>query len=246
MLAASQDIDSFIEQQRSQMNKQNARQPAQRPPPPQRQQQQPPPPPANVHDRLDFKVARILDEPAPRVQPYYRSNSPPPPPPVADYGERQDFRRPSNEAMEGNTSTFFNKFGTYEDKRTQLKDDLKREYNEFLQSKNRVPKSKSTSQVVSPRGNQNNRRVQFQPNGKVVAPWEKGEGKGNSNAQSMQDVSFNANDYPSSNRSRPQVVRNHDEQYVRDKEEYIAELHAQIRELEGRRRELETRSYSVA
>ncbi|CAF4858819.1 unnamed protein product, partial [Rotaria sp. Silwood2] len=71
MIAASQDIDYFIERQRSKLNKVpnrqqgnrqqgNRQRPAAPPPPP------PPPqsfPSTNFEDRLDVKVNRILDEP---------------------------------------------------------------------------------------------------------------------------------------------------------------------------------------
>jgi hypothetical protein len=247
MLAASQDIDSFIERQRSKLNKQTTRQPANRQPPPPQQSV----PQNNVQDRLDFKVARILDEPPPRVQsqqPYY----PPSSPPYDNHSiseqqesyypdqqqQQQQQRRRSDDRNDDNSAAFFNKFGSYDDKRSQLKDDLKREYNEYLQSKNRVTKSKSTSQLTSPRGN-TNKRVQFQqPNGKVVAPWEKNDKKTVNNVQSMNDLSSTSNEY-STNRSRPQISRNYDEQYVQDREGYVEELHSQIRELEARRKQLE-------
>ena len=255
MLAASQDIDNFIERQRSKLNRQPSNRPA--PPPPG-------PPPAvqasrpvnNVEDRLDFKVARILDEPPP--QGYYQPSSPryannPYPDQQAsmmpEQQQQQQYRRTSNGDVGDNPEAFFNKFGTYDDKRSQLKDDLKREYNEYLQSQKRGSKSKSTSQLTSPRANNNNnnnnnntnnRRVQFQPNNKVVAPWEKGERKSVNNVQSMQDLSSTITDYPPQ-RSRPPDNRNQGDQYVRDREEYISELHAQIRELESKRRQLETR-----
>ena len=258
MLTASQDIDSFIERQRSQLNKQNARQSSNRPPPP--APIQAPQPPNNYQDRLDFRVARILDEPPPRIQPpaqpYYPSNQPAyasndgfldqqgsyENEPVA----QQPYRRLSNENADDNPSGFFKKFGVYDDKRSQLKDDLKREYNEYLQAQKRVPKSKSTSQLVSPRAtNNNNRRVQNQSNGKVVAPWEKGDHKSNnnsSNAQSLQDLSMTRQEPPTANRSRAFVAgRGHDEQYVRDREDYINELHTQIRELEAQKHQLELR-----
>ena len=248
MLAASQDIDSFIERQRSKLNAQPARPSVQRPAPP----PQPSILPTNVHDRLDFKVARILDEPAPRIQhqqPYYPSSPPPPPPPFMGHAipapmmdhaprqQQQQFRRLSNDAHDDNPAAFFNKFGTYDDKRSQLKDDLKREYNEYLQSQKPVSKSKSTSQLVSSSQN-NSRRVQFQPDGKVVAPWEKREEKGVKNVQSLQDLSSSTVVHTTSHSYEP-LSRNPNEQYIRDREEYIIELHAQIRELESRKKQLE-------
>ncbi|CAF2407712.1 unnamed protein product [Rotaria sp. Silwood2] len=259
MLTASQDIDSFIERQRSQLNKQPSRQPVNRQPPP---PPQPSIPPNNVQDRLDFKVARILDEPPPRIQsqqPYY-----PPPPPAPSYShnsipeQQENFysqqRRLSNDNSDDNPVAFFNKFGTYDDKRSQLKDDLKREYNEYLQSKKNIPKSKSTSQLTST--NQNtNKRVQFQPpqqqqhqqrqqNGKVIAPWEKNDNKTIRNNQTINDLplGLSSNDNITS-RSRPQMSHNnYDEQYIRDREDYISELHSQVRELELRRKQLEIES----
>lgn len=255
MLTASQDIDSFIERQRSKLNRQPSSRPQNnRPPPPPAQQ-----PPTNTQDRLDYKVARILDEPPPRLQaqqPYY----PPPPssPPsytnnnnhsmldqqVNYYPEQQ--RRYSEEASETNSATFFNKFGAYDDKRSQLKDDLKREYNEYLQSQRRVPKSKSTSQLPTPHAANTNKRVQFQQNnGKVVAPWERNEAKSVKNVQSMNEISsaMVTNDH-SNNRSRPSMMaRDYDDQQIRDRESYVGELHSQIRELEARKKQLEMGSY---
>jgi hypothetical protein len=244
MLAASTDIDNFIEHQRSRLNKQPSR------PPPSR----PSGPPNNVQDRLDFKVARIFDEPPPRVQsqqPYY----PPSPPPFAggsgpeqqppfyhEQQQQQQQRRFSNDKNDDNPAAFFNKFGTYDDKRSQLKDDLKREYNEYLQKQNRGSKSKSTSQLVSPRGN-TNKRVQFQQNEKVVAPWEKNDKKTMKNVQSMNDLSSTTTTEYSTHRSRPQISQNQNEPYVRDREDYVSELQSQIRELESRKNQLELGIY---
>jgi hypothetical protein len=249
MLAASQDIDSFIERQRSKLNQQPSRPPNNRPPPP---PPQPSIPPNNAHDRLDYQVARIFDDPQPRVQsqqPYY----PHPPPPsynnnsISEQQEnyypeqqQQQQRRLSDDKNDNNSGTFFNKFGTYDDKRSQLKDDLKREYNEYLQSKKPISKSKSTSQLATSRDGPTNKRVQFQqPNGKVVAPWEKNDkNKPVKNVQSMNDLSSTPMEY-SNNRSRPQMSRNPDDQHIQDREAYISELHAQIRELESRKKQLE-------
>lgn len=236
MLTASQDIDGFIERQRSKLNKQPTSAAATN----------------SAHHRLDYQVARILDDPPPRPppqQPYY-----PPPPPASQPSsydnhsipEQQLQRRLSDENTDNHSSTFFNKFGTYDDKRTQLKDDLKREYNEYLQSKQRVSKSKSTSQLATPRAGPTNKRVQFQqPNGQVVAPWEKNDknSKPMKNVQSMNDLSSETNtatrmDY-SANRSRAPIPRDLDEQHIRDREAYVVELHSQIRELEMRKKHLE-------
>jgi len=228
MLAASQNIDNFIKRQRSKLNKQSSRKTVNRQPPSHVQYQ----------------------------QPYYPSSSPPtlfnnnsiseqqenffP-----EQQQQQQQRHRSDDNNDNNSTTFFNKFGTYDDKRSQLKDDLKREYNEYLQSQKRVTKSKSTSQLPTPRGNNTNKRVQFQqqeqqqqPSGKVVAPWEKNDKKTIKNVQSMNDLSSTSIEY-STHRPRPQISRNHDEEYIQDREEYILELHAQIRELEARRKQLE-------
>lgn len=238
MLTASQDIDSFIERQRSKLNKQPSSSTTTAAAT------------NSAHHRLDYQVARILDDPPPRAPPQ-QSYYPPPPASPPSYNnhsmaEQQPQRRLSDDNTDKNSSTFFNKFGTYDDKRSQLKDDLKREYNEYLQSKQRVSKSKSTSQLESPRAGATNKRVQFQqPNGKVVAPWEKNDknSKPTKNVQSMNDLSTvnsttTSMEY-SANRSRPPMSRNTDEQHIRDREAYIVELHSQIRELEMRRKQLE-------
>lgn len=255
MLTASHDIDYFIERQRSKLNKQPNRLQLNRsrplPPVPSYI------PPTNPEERLDFKVARILDEPPPRIQsqqPYYPPSptpfpassysSPLPPiePQMVSYSDQSPRRYPGNNAND-NQPTFFDRFGEHEGKRAQLKNDLKREYNEFLRSQ-RVPKSKSTSQLAtpSPRGN-TTRRVQFQQDGMVVAPWEKNSGRTMRNVQSMNDISSSSSmttrEYLTNNRSQSRVAST-DEQYIRDREEYILELYDQIRELEARRRQLET------
>ena len=260
MLAASHDIDYFIERQRSKLNKQPNRLQLNRsrpiPPIP------PPPvpsyiPPTNPEERLDFKVARILDEPPPRIQsqqPYYPPSptpfptssysSPLPPiePQMVSYSDQPQRRRYPGNNINDNQPTFFDRFGEHEGKRAQLKNDLKREYNEFLRSQ-RVPKSKSTSQLASPspRGN-TTRRVQFQQDGMVVAPWEKNSGRTMRNVQSMDDIfsssSTTNREYLTTNRSQSRVAST-DEQYIRDREEYILELYDQIRELETRKRQLE-------
>jgi hypothetical protein len=258
MLTASQDIDYFIERQRSKLNKQPSRQQVNRqrlaplpqlpPPPPPTQYL----PPNNLEDRLDFKVARILDEPAPRVQ-SQQAYYPRSPSPFTDnsFPEQQQQQQPlqqmnySNDTGNNNNnpSTFFDRFGNHDAKRAQLKDDLKREYNEFLRSQKNASKSKSTSQTSTPRGN-TTRRVQFQDNGKVVAPWEKNSGKTTMrDVQNMNNTPFSSSPMPTpreftTNRSVSRVAPS-DEQYIRDREEYILELHDQIRELEERKRQLE-------
>ena len=254
MLAASQDIDSFIERQRSKINKPPSSRPT-------NNQLPPPHPPNNVNDRLDFQVAQIFnDRPPQRVQsqqPYYPQPQPPPPPSFNDhshYEQQENYypappRRLSDDKNDNNSGTFFNKFGTYDDKRSQLKDDLKREYNEYLQSKKPIGKSKSTSQLAAPQDNSTNRRVQFQqPSGKVVAPWEKNEkGQPIKNVQSMNDLPSTSMEY-STNRSRPppppSMSRNPDGQYSQDRESYISELHSQIRELESQKKQLEYGMFS--
>jgi hypothetical protein len=268
MLAASQDIDYFIERQRSKLNKAPNRQQMNRqqvnrqqvnrqrpaPPPP------PPPqylPPTNMEDRLDFKVNRILDEPSPRGQ-SQRSYYPPSPPPFTGnsypdqqvpYYPEQDQRRFSNDDENNNNNQFgfFDRFGSHDEKRAQLKDDLKREYNEYLRSQQRGSKNKSTSQVASSRGN-TNRHVRFQQDGKVVAPWEKNGNRKTQNSQSMNDISSSSSTTTTTeyatNRSGSRVSR-HDEQYIRDREEYILELYDQISELEARKRHLEMGIYFI-
>jgi hypothetical protein len=249
MLAASQDIDNFIERQRSKLNKSTNRQQItrQRPaPPPLLPPPLPPPPlpqllpPDNMEDRLDFKVARILGEPSPRVQsqqPYF----PPSPSPftansfpeqqqqLPPFFPEQEQLRYSNDTGNNNRQTFFDRFGDHDEKRAQLKDDLKREYNEYLRTQQGVSKSRSTSQVPT-------RRVQFQQNGPVVAPWEKNDGRTTRNVQSLNDISSSI--IATTNRAPSRIARN-DEQYIRDREEYILELYDQIRELEARKRQLE-------
>ncbi|CAF0939122.1 unnamed protein product [Adineta ricciae] len=251
MLAASMEIDNFIERQRSKLNKQSSQTSMTRPPPVMQQpMNQPLAPPNNVQDRLDFKVARILDEPPPRIAPQQQFYPPPPPPmPNNQTAEHQmnfhsEQRRSSYDGND-NPASFFNRFGAYDDKRSQLKDDLKREYNEYLQSQKGMSKSKSTSQIVSPRHN-TTKQVQFQQqqqqNGKVVAPWEKNENRSVSNTQNMNNMSSTTTTTTSEyivNRSRAPTSTNHDEQFIRDREEYILELHAQIRELEQRKKQLE-------
>jgi len=257
MLAASQDIDNFIERQRSKLNRQTNRQQMnrQRPaPPPTRQYL----PPNNMEDRLDFKVARILDEPSPRVQsqqPYFPPSPrvqaqqpyfPPSPSPFtgSSFPDQQtpfvsdrEQRRFPNDTRNNNEFAFFDKFGAHEEKRAQLNNDLKREYNEYLRSQQGISKSRATSQVATPRGN-TTRRVQFQQTGTVVAPWEKNDGKTPRNIQNMNDTSSSITTEYTTNQSRSRVSRN-DEQYIRDREEYILELYDQISELEARKRQLE-------
>lgn len=251
MLTASQDIDYFIERQRSKLNKQPIRRQLnqQRPLPPIYSPRSSYIPSNNPEERLDVQVARILDEPPPRIhpqQPYYSPSPPPlnsPLPPISQsqmpsYSDQDQRRYPANNAN-NNQSTFFDRFGEHEGKRAQLKTDLKREYNEFLRSQ-RMSKSKSTSQLALPPGN-TPRRVQFQQDGMVVAPWEKNNGRSMRNVQSMNDIStsssLTAREYiPNRASSR---VTSTDEQYVRDREEYILELYDQIRELEARKRQLE-------
>lgn len=264
MLAASQEIDSFIERQRSKLNKQPSQAPMNRPPafqPPPQQFNHPPPrqsslPPSNIEERLDFKVARILDEPPPRLPPQPSFHPPPPPPPPPAFPnnpgvEPMNFfpeqRRFSNESNEDNSASFFSRFGAYDDKRSQLNHELKREYNEYLQSRRGVTKSKSSSQLVSPRGNAS-RHVQFQQQGgKVVAPWERNDGRSAASAQHVNNVSstVTTTEY-AVNRSRAPTSIHHDEQFIRDREEYILELQSQIRELELRRKQMEIGTCSVA
>ncbi|CAF3312525.1 unnamed protein product [Rotaria socialis] len=269
MLDASQDIDYFIERQRSKLNKEPNRQQVNRqqtnrqrlaappaPPPPPRQ----PPtlPSTNLDDRLDFKVARILNEPSPRNQ-SRQTYIPPSPRPIAtspypesqstSYDFEQQPRHVENDARNNTNNNqfgFFDRFGAHAEKRAQLKDDLKREYNDFLRSQH-GPKHKSTSQPVSTR-EKTTRRVQFAENGKVVAPWEKNGDKKTTNVSNVNDIfssSTTTTEY-TTNRARSRLSEVHDEQYIRDREEYILELYEQIRELEARRRQLELESSKLS
>ncbi|CAF0876383.1 unnamed protein product, partial [Didymodactylos carnosus] len=253
MLAASQDIDNFIERQRRQLNADRTG----RSPNVNNN--------VNVNDRLDFKVARILDEPPPQRRgpgpqsaPISYQQPPPqplslPPLPPTEQSFEPFSRRSSGDQ---NDITFFQRFGTYDERRSQLKQDLKREYNDFLRSK----KSKSTSQLNHDTQNEytaphdNRRRVQFNQrttrttnnNGKeVVAPWEKDERSKTIKAvQSMNDLSA----YESNSSGKRSNLRNTtmdysvstDEQYIRDRESYVLELQSQIRELEARKQQLES------
>lgn len=253
MLAASQDIDYFIERQRSKLNKGPNRQQANRARPPAALHPPtlPPPPqsftPTNFEDRLDVKAARILNEPSPRVKSQQTYIPPSPRPLIATpFPEQQPFsfapeeeqRNFPNENGRSNPFAFFDRFGNHEETRAQLKDDLKREYNDYLRSQ-RIPKSKSTSKRGSPSGHVT-RRVKFQENGKVVAPWEKNDKKTTANLSNINDVSssLTTSEY-TTNRTRSRFSEVHDEQYIRDREEYILELYDQIRELEARKRQLE-------
>ena len=256
MATASQDINYFIERQRSKLNKTNGR-PANnrsRPMPP-RSRPLPPPPPRPlepVESRLDFQVARMLDEPSPRLISQQGGYIPPSsrsPYPPASYPEQQQpyyedsprTRRFSNGTAPDNQSTFYDKFGTYDERRSQLKDDLKREYNEYLQSQQGAPRRKATAGPVSS-GARSSRRVQFQGDPTVIAPWEKDGSKSSRSNQNYNDVSssngISTAEYIT-NSSRSRLLQEHDEQYIRDREEYIIELENQIYELETRKRQIE-------
>ena len=268
MLTASQNIDNFIERQRSKLSKAPSRQQVNRqrpapppppPPPPPASLLPPPPapqtvPPINVEDRLDLKVARILDEPSPRVhseQPYYpptsrpfTSNSFPEEQSVGFISER-DPRHFTSRSEGDNQFSFFDNFGRHDEKRAQLKDDLKREYNEFLRSEKNTPKNKSLSQAAASRRN-TTRHVRFSQGGIVVAPWEKNGSKKQQslvNTNNMPPPSRTAE--PTVNRSLSRISEIPDEQYIRDREEYILELYEQIRELEARKRQLETGMFYI-
>ncbi|CAF0956483.1 unnamed protein product [Rotaria sordida] len=256
MITASKDIDYFIERQRSKLNKvpnrqqMNRQRPGVLPPPPPQSQSFPS---SNFEERLDVKVNRILDEPSPRIQSrqsYYppspRSiiNSPfPEQQQTIPFNFEQEQRRLPNENASNNEFGFFNRFGNYDEQRVQLKNDLKREYNEYLRTHRGTSKNKSISQMDSPHRN-TTRRVQFQQDGIVVAPWEKTDKKTMKNFSNMNDI-FSSTDY-TTNRSRSRLSQNHDEQYIRDREEYILELYEQIRELEARRRQLELESSQLS
>lgn len=221
MINAAQDIDYFIERQRSKLNKNNARQGVNR------RNIQPVRAGSN-ENRLDVQVSRILEEPSPRLQPTRQGYVPPSPrPPIDDQiSSRSD-----------NQVTFFDSFGTYDEKRAQLKQDLKREYNDFLRNQdgnrtNRKNIKTSTTRSV------NNRRVQFKADPTVIAPWEK-------DGERRLDETFSSSvtEY-GIDRSLFTVARE-DEAYVRAREEYILELYEQVRELEERRRLLELRMVQI-
>jgi len=250
MLTASQDVDYFIERQRSKLNKPQNQKPnlRQRPvpvslrlPPPAPSSQSRYTSPNSLEDRLDFKVARILDERPPPANTFPEQSLSPIP-----YYPEQEPLNYSNDMPANNRMTFFDRFGAHDEKRARLKEDLKREYNDFLHSQ-RTPRGRAASQAAPPQGN-TTRRVQFTENGKVVAPWEKGGKNSIRNSQSMNDVSSSysatttttARDY--GNNQIGSVVARTDEQYIRDREEYILELYDQIRELEARKRQLEIES----
>ncbi|CAF1364114.1 unnamed protein product [Didymodactylos carnosus] len=245
MLTASQDIDNFIERQRLKLNADRSG----RPPNVKNN--------VNVRNQLDAKVTRIHDDSPAQRHPQHASISyqqpplPPPPPPIDQSFESFSHHSPSDQ----NDITFFERFGTYDERRSQLKQDLKREYNDFLRSK----KSKSTTQLnrETQNGNtttrDNRKRVQFNQrtistkdnDTGVVAPWEKDErSRSIQNVQSMNDLStFESNSnmrHPRSHNTTTDYSVLTDEQYIRDREAYVLELHSQIRELEGRKQQLES------
>ena len=262
MLTASQDIDNFIEGHRSKINNPSYRQETnhQRPPPP-----PPPPPPQslplnNSGEQSDVMTAQVLNEPSPRVQtqpstaPFASSS-------FIEQHEEQNF---PNDDPNKNYFGFFDRFGTHDQVRARLNNDLKREYNEYLQSLQDMAKRKVASQIATPRGN-TTRRVQFQQNQIFTSPQQQTDRKTIHNAHSMSDISSSKsihnstqslndlssgrtmhnvqsmNDLSSTvttdlaaNRARARLVQHESEQYIRDREEYILELYEQIYELESR------------
>ena len=160
---------------------------------------------------------------------------------MPSYGESQRTRRFSSSTAPDNPLTFYDKFGTYDEKRAQLKDDLKREYNDYLQSQRGTPRRKATAGVISS-GARSNRRVQFQGDPTVIAPWEKDGSKTTRSNQNFNDFSstngMSTAEYITSS-SRSRLLQEHDERYIRDREEYIIELENQIYELETRKRQIE-------
>jgi hypothetical protein len=259
MLTASQDIDNFIEGQRSKINQPsnrqeaNYQQPAPAPPPP----PPPPPPPNGSGDQSNVQMAQV-------EQPFYSSSS------VAPFAsssfmEQQEF---SNDDPNKNYYSFFDRFGTHDEVRARLNNDLKREYNEYLQSLQNMAKRKATSQMATSRGN-TTRRVQFKQDRIFPSPRQQTDRRAVHNAHSMNDISStrtihgtqSMNDLSTgttmhnvqsmddlsstaltelaSNRARARLVQQESEQYIRDREEYILELYQQIYELEARIRHLE-------
>jgi len=271
MLTASQDIDNFIEGQRTKINQPSNRQeanyqrPAPAPPPP-----PPPPPPNDSGDQSNVQVAQVLGETSPRMQteqPFYSSSS------VAPFAsssfmEQQDQQNFSNDDPNKNYYSFFDRFGTHDEVRARLNNDLKREYNEYLQSLQNMAKRKATSQMATSGGN-TTRRVQFKQDRIVASPRQQTDrravhnthsmndisssrtihgtqsmndlstGRTMHNVQSMNDLSSTALTELASNRARARLVQQESEQYIRDREEYILELYQQIYELEARIRHLE-------
>ena len=143
--------------------------------------------------------------------------------------------------------TFFDKFGTYDEKRVRLKDELKRDYNEYLHTSQGGSKKQSTSQRNAVRRH-NTQRIPVSLEPSVVAPWERINDQTMRNAHSMNDVSSTTTRTKTTteygiDHSGPSQVRSQDEKYVRDREEYVLELHAQIRELEERKRQIELRTF---
>ena len=252
MSSASRDIDYFIERQRSKLNKNNGRPAANQnrraPPPP------PPParPPEQPASRLDYQVARILDAPSPRSAadpnfppPPSSSRSPFPDPSQQMFSSSFDdnrARRQSTSTAPDNRLAFFDSFGTYDEQRAKLREDRNREYNDFLRSKEGAgSKNKSSSKSMTSRSN-TTRRVQFQADPTVMAPWEKENRRSVRNTQTIDNASsaagISTEEYIRG-RPQPKPMVDPDEEYIRAREEYILELYAQIRELEERRRLLE-------
>lgn len=255
MISADQDINYFIERQRSKLNKTNNRtaanqtrrgRPTPAPPPP-------PPPPAPrfaepLDNRLDYQVARILDAPSPRTLPDPNMFPPSPRSPFPDPQQRMysssdetRSRQQMTDTTSENRLAFFDSFGTYDEKRAKLREDRNREYNEFLRSKDAAQRNKSNVKSTTARSNQT-RRVQFQGDPTVIAPWEKDGKRTARNTQTFEETSstvgISTEEYIRG-RPKPKPMPDPDEEYIRAREEYILELYAQIRELEERKRLLE-------
>ncbi|CAF1386657.1 unnamed protein product [Adineta steineri] len=149
MTTAAQDIDYFIERQRSKINKQNNRRKA-----PQVQAQTPPPveplPLNHLSDQSIVQDMQFSQEQSPRLQSQqsnYLSSSPPfPNSSRMDQHQGQQF---SNDNTTKSYFSFFDRFGTHDEVRSRLNDDLKREYNEYLQSLQNMTK-KRTSEMIAP------------------------------------------------------------------------------------------------
>jgi hypothetical protein len=258
MITPAQDINYFIERQRSKLNKTNAR--ARRvPAPPVRARPPPPPvpilvsrPAEQLENRLDVQVSRLLDQPSPRnrsQQSNYSvsSRSLIPTDRSLDQqhtlalSDRQEPRRHSDTVATNNEFAFFNSFGTYEGRREQLRKERNREYNEYLFAQQDASRGKSSLNSTSMSHGNTTRRVRFQtdPSTTVIAPWEQ---TGNQTARNINNHSSLSSVSTSEHiidRSRSRMGHGYDEQYIRDREEYILELYNQIRELEQRRRFLE-------
>lgn len=257
MLTASQDIDHFIERERSRINKQgyhvHGSPPQQGPPPP------PPPPPP---EQLTHRTVHFSEE---HSNHHYQPSGP-----FAGHAVmNQEFAHddPRNSYL-----GFSGSFGTHEHLRARLNRDLKREYNDYLQSLQNMARSRA-AQMNTPRGGGVTRQSYFQQyqsggggggggssqdsraihnthsmndmssSSRTIrhsqSMNEGSSGRAMHNVHSMNDLSSTVTSELANNRARARLIQQHSEQYIRDREEYILELYEQIYELEARIRQLE-------